>query len=298
MVDLRRQESEARSQKGSLSALRFWLALVVACVLVFACACRRRALLDEAQQAWEGGDYAGAAARYEEFIKANPQHERTAEVHFSAANVYFLNLKQYDRAAEHYIHIIENFPKSPNVYKARLRLAECYALQGKRREAISEYENILKFFPDTPDRRQIRLNIADIYYEQDLSQALVEYQKVVKDAPYDELSERAELRIGGIRMLRDEFTEAIPAYQSVDQNTKDPAIRRQARYRLADCYERIFDFDAAVRTLEQTERDPQDPNYIPQHIAGIRERQRQRKLIQPETFGPQKKVQGALEPRS
>jgi tetratricopeptide (TPR) repeat protein len=252
-------------------------------------ACRSRALLEQAQQAWDAKDYAGAAAHYEEFVKSSPQHERAPEAHFNAANIYFLNLKRYDRAAAHYVHIIENFPASPHVYKARLRLAECYAAEGKWREAINEYENILKFFAGTGDRRRIRLEIADIYYEQDLSQALVEYQKVVKDAPYDELSERAYLRIGGIRVLRDEFTEAIPAYRAVEQNTQDDGIRRQARYGLADCYERVFDFDAAVKVLEQTAPDPQNPDYLQKRIAGIRERQRQRRLIQPEAFGPQKK---------
>jgi TolA-binding protein len=246
-------------------------------------------LLDQAQAAWDGGDFEGAAAHYEEFLKDNPQHERAAEVHFNAGNVYLLNLKQYDRAAAHYIHLIEDFPKSPYVYKARLRLAECDLAQNKQREAISEYENVLKFFPDTPDRRAIRLSIADIYSDHDPSQALVEYQKVVKDAPYDDLSERAYLRIGGIRVLRDEFTEAIPAFQEVARNTRDAETRRQARYRLADCYERIFDFNAAAKVLEETEPDPKTPDYIQKRIAGVRERQRQRQLIQPEAFGPQKK---------
>jgi tetratricopeptide (TPR) repeat protein len=290
---MRRGVQESGGQGGQRLAARCLLPaayclLLTAHCLLFA-SCRSRALLEQAQQAWDGGDFAGAAARYEEFIKASPQHERAVDAHFNAANIYLLNLKQYDRAAEHYIHIIEDFPKSPHVYKARQRLAECYAAQGKRREAISEYENILTFFPDTGDRRRIRLAIADLYYEQDLSQALVEYQKVVKDAAYDELAERAYLRIGGIRVLRDEFTDAIPAYQMVDQNTKDAAIRRQARYGLADCYERVFDFDAAVKVLEETSPDPQNPDYIQKRVAGIRERQQQRRLIQPETFGPQRR---------
>ena len=118
---------------------------------------------------------------------------------------------------------------------------------------------------------------------------MVEYQKVVKDAPYDDLSEKAYLRIGGVQFLRNEFQEAIPAYQTVEQNTKDANIRRQARDRLADCYENLADYEMAVKILEQTEPDQKDLGFLQKRITGIRERQNTRKLIQPETPPEQKK---------
>jgi lipopolysaccharide biosynthesis regulator YciM len=170
-----------------------------------------------------------------------------------------------------------------------LQLAECFELLKKPREAINEYESLLQAFPQTPDRRKIRLAIADLYYGYDQSQSLLEYQRVVKDAAYDELSEKAFLRIGGVRFLRNEFQEAIPAYQSVEQNTKAPNIRRQARDRLADCYENLADYETAVKILEQTEPDPKEPDFLPKRIAGIRERQKTRKLMQPELPPAEKK---------
>ena len=290
------QKAEGKRQKAKVTrpafrrrAFQFCLLTCAFCFLIFSPACRPKgALLDQAQAAWDRTDFPAAAARYEDFLREEPHHEQAANAHFKVAHIYYLNLRQYDKATEHYIQLIEEFPKCPQLYEARQQLAECYAAMDKRREAISEYENLLTAFPSTPDRRRIRLNIADLYYKQDLSQALVEYQKVVKDTPYDELSERAYLRIGGIRFLRDEFEAAIPAYQLVDQNTRDAAIRRQARYGLADCYERTFDFEAAVKVLEQTERDPKAPDYIPKRIAGIRERQRQRKLLQPDADWPKR----------
>ena len=70
-----------------------------------------------------------------------------------------------------------------------------------------------------------------MYFElNDRGQALAEYQKVVAGALYDNLTERAYLRIGGIRLLRDEYEDAIPAYQTVASNTKDPMVRRAARF--------------------------------------------------------------------
>src|SRR6202008_966648 len=109
-------------------------------------------------------------------------------------------------------------------------------------------------------------------------QALAEYQKVVTGANYDNLTERAYLRIGGIRLLRDEYEDAIPAYQTVASNTKDPMVRRAARFSVADCYMRTLKYDQAIRILSQTEPDPKQPTYVQKRIASIREQRRQRSI--------------------
>jgi len=257
------------------------------CLLLLLAGCRPQgALLDQAQAAWDSSDYPTAAARYEEFLKDNPHHAQAELAHFQVGNIYYLNLRQYDRAVQHYIHLIEDFPHSPHLTQARQRLAESYVAMGKPREAIKEYETLSTSLSGTPEWRRVRLSIADLYYDlNDLSQALAEYQKVTKALdgapPYDELVERADLRIGGIRYLRDEFEEAIPVYQTVAERSRDANIRRQARLGLADCYVRTFQYDDAVKVLEQIERDPKAPEAIPRRIAAIREQQRQHNFSQP-----------------
>ncbi len=258
---------------------------VVALILVFPGCGRRGELLDRAQAAWDTSDFPGAAERYEEFLKSNPHHDQSAMVRFRVANIYYHNLKSHEKAIQHYIHLIEDFPKSPDVLQARLRLAECYVALRKGREAINEYEGLLN--ADGVDRRRINLNIAELYYEiDDLGQALAEYEKVTKDAVYDELGERAWLRIAGIRFLRDEFEDALSAYKVVAEGAQDPAVRRQARLGVVDCYARTFQYELAVRTLEQTEPDPTLPDYLKQRIASIRDEQRQRNFSLTQTARP------------
>lgn len=253
-------------------------------------ACSGKAQLERAQSAWDAGDYATAANLYEDFLKLNPQSDKNGFARLQAATICRRDLKKYDRAIPHYLHFIEDFPKAPEIYQARLSLAECYVATQKRREAIGEYESALPAATDGKEKRRIRLMIADQYYDlKDLGQAMAEYQKVVKDSTYDELCEKAYLQIGGIHLLRDEFDEAAPAYQAVVQYTQDPPLRRTARIRLADCYERTFEYDLAVQTLKETEPDPASPNYIPQRIAAIQEQQRQRNLSPQATLNWKKK---------
>ena len=251
------------------------------CLLFFFSSCGR-ANLDKAQKAWDGGDYERAAQLYEQFLKDRPQDAKAPFALYQLATVYRRDLRQCDKAIPHYIHLVEDFPKSADATAARMSLAECYAKTGKPREAVSEYENLLPSVTDEKERRRVRLNIADLYFEMNNSgQAVVEYQKVTTGAPYDELSERAYLRIGGIRFIRDELDEAIPAYQTVESNTKDAALRRAARFGLVDAYERSFKYDQAIHMLEAMESDPKKPEYIQQRIATIREQQRQRNLTVP-----------------
>ncbi len=256
--------------------------LLIACLLTLTAlglSCSRGALLDNAQAAWDRADYAAAAAYYEQFLKENPGSEKAEFARLRVATICQRDLKQYDRAIEHYIHFIEEFPKSPDIIQAREQLAACYGLTRKYREAINEYEGVLPKISEVDKRRQLRLNIADMYFDlNDRGQALAEYQKVVADAPYDNLTERALLRIGGIRLLRDEYEDAIPAYQTVAAYTKDPVIRRTARFGIADCYVRTLQYDLAIRVLEQTDPDPKAPNYIQKRIASIREQKRQRNI--------------------
>jgi tetratricopeptide (TPR) repeat protein len=269
----------------SYDAPTFTNMLLTACLLTltaFGLSCSRGALLDSAQTAWDKADYAAAADYYEQFLKESPESDKAEFARLRVATIYLRDLKQYERAIEHYIHFIEEFPKSPDIIQARVQLATCYGLTRKYREAISEYEGVLPKIKDGNERRRLRLNIADMYFDlNDRGQALAEYLKVVEGAPYDNLTERAYLRIGGIRLLRDEYEDAIPAYQTVASYTKDPMIRRAARFGLADCYVRTLQYDLAIRTLEQTEPDPKSPNYIQKRIASIREQRRQRNLSSP-----------------
>ncbi len=255
------------------------LLLFAFCLLLFSC--RSRALFDQAQQAFDNRDYTSAISLYEEFLKKNPNQEQAAFAHFQLGNIYLLRLrdKQPDKAVTHYVQVIESSPRSPYLLPARQRLAKGYAALGKRREAITEYENLLKYFPETPDRRRVRLDIADLYFDQnDLSQARVEYQKVTRDAEFDSMAERAYLQIGSVCVLLNDLEDAIPAYQTVVAKSADPENRRRARLLLADCYQRTLQFEEAIKTLEQTDPDPKNPDDLKRRIAAIHDLQKQRGL--------------------
>lgn len=252
------------------------------CLVMLLGGCSRGELLEQSQAAWDSGDYAAAADLAERFLRESPQSDKVAEVRFRVAIICSRDLRDYDRAIGHLIRLIEDHPKSPDLPEARLRLAECYAAVGRSDEAISEYESLLPGVADQREQRRLRLVIADLYYDKnDLRQAVVEYQKVTVVSPADDLSVRACLRIAQVRYLRDEFDEALPAYQVVIDHATDPELKRVAQLGRVDCLERLLQFDQAVAVLEAMPPDPKSPDYLTRRIAEIRERQRQRNQIAP-----------------
>jgi tetratricopeptide (TPR) repeat protein len=254
--------------------------------------CKRRALLEQAQQAWDAEDFAAAVNHYETFLRENPESEQAAEIRFRAATICARDLHEYERAIAHFIRLLEDHPDSPDLLNARLRLAECYAAVEKRNEAITEYENLLPLLSDLREKRRLRLQIAELYYEKnDLRQAVVEYQKVATGQEWDDLQLQAALRLAQVAYLRDDLEAAMQSFGEVLDRSQDPAIKRIAQLGMVDCYERVLRFDDALAFLQKIDVDPavgtREKEQLQRRMAEMRERQRQRLNApeNPETMG-------------
>jgi tetratricopeptide (TPR) repeat protein len=261
-------------------------AIVTACalaVLVTAgCGLVPAPARERARDAWVVADYETSAAAYEEYLAEGPEGPEAEEAELQLADIYYHNLKLYDRARDRYVMFLGKYPDSPRAYEARQRLAEVYVELRALPEAIAQYEQLLAVRPDTPDRRRIRSEIANLYVEhQDPAQAELEYQRVVEGAEYDELSEQALLRIASInhRILgRNE--RALPIYERLAGSTPDPVVRRNALYGLTDAYAELFRYDEAIATLKRVD-DPAEADYVAKRTVEL-ERQKKDHADAPE----------------
>jgi tetratricopeptide (TPR) repeat protein len=247
------------------------------------CAVHGATPLERAEMAREAQDYAKAAEFYEEYLREAPDEPPVEAAQFQVADIYFLKLKQHDRARDAYLAFLSRFPTSGRVYDARLRLAEVYAASGNPREAISYYEGLIADWPDSPDRRKLRAAIADLYYdEKAFSQAELEYSRVVDGADYDGLTERSLLRIASINYLVRRSPEgAIPLYDRVSTSTDDPVVRRQSLCSLSECYADLFRFDEAIATLARLD-DPAEADYVAGRTAELERQRRSHQEAPPE----------------
>jgi tetratricopeptide (TPR) repeat protein len=231
-------------------------------------------LQERAAEAWDSGDYKGAATLYERYIEKSPDGPGALESRFQLANIYFFNLHRYDQARAQYTIFLEQDPSNPNAHIARERLAEVLGELGRSYEAIAEYENLNP--RDATERRRIRLRIADLYFAQrNFSQALTEYEKVVEAVVYDELSEQAYMREASIyHISRGQYQQALPVYQKLAAESPNPKVRLRAAYGISSCYAGLYRFEEAIKTLREI-TDEQEQSHISERITELEKQRRE-----------------------
>ena len=272
---------------GAVRADRIHNALVLPllAILLLAAACGTHAMSerDLGREAWLDGEYEAAAAAYENYLADHASEPEAEEARFMLAGTYHHNLKQYDRARDHYIVFLDQYPSSPHAYEARQQLAEVYVELGSSRDAIAQFERLLQEHPETPDARKVRSTVADLYFaEHDFNQAELEYARVVERAPYDELTEQALLRLASIyHLMRQEGERAVPLYERIAEATSDPAVKRTALHGLSQVYADLFRFDEAIATLRRID-DPAEAEYVAERAAELERQKAEHADVPPE----------------
>jgi tetratricopeptide (TPR) repeat protein len=229
--------------------------------------------LKRGAEAWDSGDYQGAAEEYEQYLERYPSGQQSLEARFQLANIYYLNLQRYEQARLHYREFLDQDAANPKAYTARERLAGVLAEMGRSYEAIAEYENLNP--NEKEERRRIRLLIADLYYNQkNYSQALTEYEKVIEESDFDDLSEQAYLREATIYNARSQYKQALDVYQRLSSQATDPESKRRATYGIADAYAGLYQFDEAIKALKQI-KDESEQSYIASRIAEMEQKKRE-----------------------
>ncbi|SRR6266404_1639487 len=253
-------------------SLLFCLMLVV--ILTGACHRDVDQSLARAAEAWDSGNYKGAAEEYERYLEQDPTSEKASEARFQLANIYYFKLQRYDQARAQYSTFLERNPAHSNAQLARERLAEVLGEMGRSYEAIAEYENLNP--QDANERRRIRLRIADLYFAQrNYSQALTEYEKVIEKAAYDDLSEQAYLREASIYHIeRTQYRQALAVYQKLATESGDPKVRVRAAYGLADCQAGLYEFDEAIKTLRAI-KDDREQTDVARRVAELEQQKRE-----------------------
>lgn len=230
--------------------------------------------LTRAVEAWDSGDYNLAAEEYERYLYQRPSSEKAPDARFQLANIYYFKLRRYDQARDHYNAFLEQNPSHSNSQLARERLAEVLGEMGRSYEAIAEYENLSP--QDSGERRRIRLRIADLYFAQrNYSQALTEYEKVIEQVPYDELSEQAYLREASIYHIeRGQYLQALPVYQKLAAMSGEAKVRTRAMYGLAECHAGLYQFDEAIKTLRGIKDDAEQTD-VARRVAELEQQKRE-----------------------
>lgn len=251
------------------------------------------------QKAWllyRTGDYADAAAAFQELRQDNPDGPKASDARFWTAESQY---QQGDLAAaeEGFQQYLRETPTGRYVEAAHYALAWVYFRQNRYQQAISEFRTFLNDYRGTDDavpyRSDAMLRLADSYYALkqypraieayqqvglsggdyaqyqigqafynagDAFEAISAFRDLLDEYPDSNWREEAQYTLGYLYFLNQDYDQAVAAYRElIDAYSRDP-LAAKAQYGIGDAYFNAGDLDQAIDAYTAVlERYPDSP---------------------------------------
>ncbi len=213
-----------------------------------------------AQQEFEQGHYAEAVNGYSNLILSNPTSRFTpyAYVRRAASNY---NLKEYNKTAQDYITVIENYGNHPATKEVLLPLQESLNLAGR----AGEFEKYLTKFktinPDAKGIDAVEFEAAkNLYFNQDYTNAIKSFDRFVIAYPQSAKLPEAQYYQAEANYRLKELSKALALYYELSTN-KTFALMGKVNGRIAELelkqghYEKAIPFFQALAKAAENKKE-------------------------------------------
>ena len=162
----------------------------------------------------------------------------------------FYNAKDYPRAAGEFDKLVKQYEYSEYASKAQYHVGLCYENMGKYYIAFQNYQKAIENFPHLENIEEViekEFNIGELYLEKDsprvmgadimtsADRAVEIFRKIVENAPYGKLADKAQYKLGESYKRAESYEEALEAFQRVTDNYPTSDYADKARYEMAYC---------------------------------------------------------------
>ena len=237
---------------------------------------------------FKGADYLQAAKYYRQLLDDFPDSEFVPQAEYSLAWTFF-EQGQYEKAQAAFAHMVKDFPAHPLVEDALFKLAQCAHNLGQYAPAIDLFTRYTHKYPQSARLAEAFFFLAEAYYyTEDYLTAMTYYAKAADisteanvvylarvslgwcylkidklelakrnflDAEtygrqHDTLTDDVYLGLATLDVAREEYDEALTAYQTIlDDFPQSPKIP-EAQLGRANIYYARQDYPAAIREYQ------------------------------------------------
>ena len=208
------------------------------------------------------GEFALAAEEWNAFIERFPNDPLAAKAqHY--AGVCQLQLKQFDKAAEAFAKVLQNYPDSDLGQEAYLNRGWCqYSLAGQGTEgmyakAAATFTEMVSKFPQGKFTDQALFFLGEAEYAQGKTQeAAVAYQKLIKGFPESKLRCDAMYALGVALEERQDYASAGKVYDVFLKEFAEDELATEVRMRKAETLlqtDQLADAEAMFREVAAVE---------------------------------------------
>lgn len=261
------------SRRGILRGLRVGVSLGVIFIMA-GCGVGGdgRADFERAESALSRGDYSTAVDLYTEFFKSYPESPLAPESVYKRAYVYKNMLNERQSAMDSYATLLDLYPKSEQVYRAREDIAAIHSSMNEDRLAIAEYAWLIEHGPRLK-HSEYRYEIAMKYVKRnDFDQARIEFEELLKSSPSKEFTSRAYFQVATTYYLEGRLDDAIKGYDVVIGNFIDDPLYVEAKFSKATALEELGRLKEALKLFKELKGEYPSPELLKIRIESTEER--------------------------
>lgn len=230
------------------------------------------ASFERAESALSRGDYSAAVDLYTEFLKSYPESRLAPESIYKKAYIYKNMLGQRQSAMDSYAMLLDLYPKSEQVYRAREDIAAIHSSMNEDRLAIAEYAWLIEHGPRLK-HSEYRYEIAMKYVKRnDFDQARIEFEELLKSSPSKDFTSKAYFQIATTYYLEGRLDDAIKGYDVVVANFIDDPLYIEAKFSKATALEELGRLKEALKLFKELKGEYPSPELLKIRIESTEER--------------------------
>jgi TolA-binding protein len=161
-------------------------------------------------------DYESSVLHYGEFLKRTKDPVRAYEVQKRIANIFFEHHRDPEKAIVAYRRLMEMNPESLELDAFQLRIALSQFRKSDFAQARIEFQSLVERFPKSPFVPRARFEIGNCYYMEGRYDLAIEALKqVLRHHPQSDYAVEAQFLIGQSQEHQGQLRAALQSYEAV-----------------------------------------------------------------------------------
>jgi tetratricopeptide (TPR) repeat protein len=189
-----------------------------------------------------------------------------------AADVYYLEQRDYAKAVDAYRELIRVCPEAPETIEGRLLLADILADRFHDiRGSINEITASLQRNP--PQSAELEYKVAKLYFQLgDYPQSELEAQNVIKKYETSAFVDDAVFLLGQAFAMEGKRPEAMHAFQDLIERFPESELQPHALFEMAKLTADMDEDEKAIELYVQALKRHPDPKLVQSNIGRLRKR--------------------------
>jgi tetratricopeptide (TPR) repeat protein len=231
-----------------------------------------------AQEEIAQGHFHIAVSSIEKVLKRAPESEYALKAARDGTRIATLETKDYKKAAAFFQFLVLHSTDAAERVSSQKQLAAIYFDQLQNYEqAIVEFNKLIRDTESDQEIAKYKLDIArSNYYLNNFFQAHSELDDLLKRNVGDNEKFAAWVLKSNIHIALKEYPKAIEILKKVTMTFPEKSLQENVYQTLAVCYEEGDNFAEAIKTLELVKDKYAKPEYIEIRINRLKERQKNR----------------------